>query len=44
MNARVMPDRHFCDREPVHERERGKKSVHALEESQCAPARDAGIS
>ena len=33
MNARVMPDRYFRDREPVHERERGKESVHALEET-----------
>ena len=33
MNARIVPNRHFCDREPVHERERGKESVHALEES-----------
>ncbi len=33
MNARVMLNRHFCDREPVHEGECGKESVHALEES-----------
>ena len=33
MNARVMLNRHFCDREPVHECERGKESVHALEET-----------
>jgi len=33
VNARVMPDRHLYDREPVHERERGKESVHALEEA-----------
>jgi hypothetical protein len=28
-----MPDRHFRDRESVHERKRGEKSMHALEES-----------
>ena len=33
MNARVMLNRHFCDRDPVHERECGKESVHALEEA-----------
>ena len=33
MNARVVPDRHLRNREPVHERERGKESVHALEEA-----------
>ena len=33
MNARIVPNRHFCDREPVHECECGKESVHALEES-----------
>ena len=33
MNARVMLDRHLRDREPVHECECGKESVHALEES-----------
>ena len=32
MNAWVMPDRHLRDSEPVHERERRKESVHALEE------------
>src|SRR5688572_13174941 len=33
MNARVMLNRHFGDREPVHEGECGKESVHSLEES-----------
>ena len=33
MNARVMLNRHFCDREPVHECECRKESVHTLEES-----------
>ncbi len=28
-----MPNRHLHDREPVHERERGKESVHALKEA-----------
>lgn len=28
-----MPDRHLRDCEPVHQRERGKESVHALEET-----------
>ena len=34
MNARVMPDRYLCNREPVHECERGKESVHAFKEAQ----------
>ena len=34
MNARVMPNRHLRDSEPVHKRERGKESVHAFEEVQ----------
>jgi len=34
VNARVVPDRHLRNREPMHERERGKESVHALEEAQ----------
>src|SRR4029077_17393537 len=29
-----MPDRYFCDRESMHERERGKESVHAFKEPQ----------
>ena len=33
MYARVMPDRNLRDGEPMHERERGKKSMHALEEA-----------
>jgi len=35
VNARVAPDLHLRDRdrEPVHERERGKESVLALEEA-----------
>jgi len=34
VNARVMPDRYFCDRESMHERERGKEPVHAFKEPQ----------
>src|SRR4029077_5081628 len=29
-----MPDRYFCDRESMHERERGKEPVHAFKEPQ----------
>lgn len=29
-----MPDRYLCDRESMHERERGKESVHAFKEAQ----------
>jgi len=34
VHARVVPDRHLRDSEPIHERERGKESVHAFEEVQ----------
>ena len=34
MHARVMAHRHLRDGEPVHERERGEKSMHAMEELQ----------
>ena len=34
MNARVMPDRHLCDCESVHQRERRKESMHAFEKTQ----------
>ena len=32
MNARVVSHGHFGDREPMHERKRWEKSVHALEQ------------
>ena len=34
MNARIMPDPHLRDRESMHDRERGKESVHTFEEAQ----------
>ena len=34
MNAWVMPDPHFRNRESMHDRERGEKSVHTFEEAQ----------
>ena len=43
MHARVVPNRHLRDSEPVHERERGKESVHAFEEAQSlqyGPSKD----